>query len=266
MKENMKQQLITTNSIPRTGWFGSALAAFVLLATAAASSAQVLPPSSLPYGLSYQEWSAKWWQWSLEQSTNHLELVGGPGICDGPASRVQFLAGALLLGSGGQAAITNKVSISAGTPLFLTILSVWDDNSGCPFTSYTAEELRATVVGLWSAVTVTSCTIDGKPVPGLSDPTNTVYNVESPYFSYTTAPEGNVLAGIFGDTCIGGGVTIYPAVADGVYLMLAPLSPGKHTIHTIGVVGPLSSPYVVEDVTYEITVGRNFGCGSGGRD
>ena len=56
-----------------------------------------------------------------------------------------------------------------------------------------------------------------------------------------------------------GGVTIYPAVADGVYLMLSPLKSGKHTIHTVGVVGPLASPFVVEDVTYDITVDRDFG-------
>ena len=69
-----------------------------------------------------------------------------------------------------------------------------------------------------------------------------------------------MLAGIFGDTCIGGGMTIYPAVADGVYLMLSPLKLGKHNrFTTVGVVGPLASPFVVEDVTYDITVDRDFG-------
>jgi hypothetical protein len=257
-KQNMKNQLILNKLTSRPGRWGSALAALLLLATVASSPAQVLPPSTLPYGLSYQEWSTKWWQWSLEQSTDHLELVGGPGICDGPASQVRFLAGSLL--SSGQAAITNRVTVTDGTPLFFTILSVWDDNTGCPFTTFTAEQLRATVEGDWSAVTVTTCTIDGVPVAGLKNPTNTVYHVQSPFFSYTTAERGNVLAGIFGDTCIGGGVTIYPAVADGVYLMLSPLKPGKHTIHTAGVVGPLASPFVVEDVTYDITVTKDSGC------
>jgi hypothetical protein len=256
-EQNMKNQLILNKLTSRPGRWGSALAALLLLATVASSPAQVLPPSTLPYGLSYQEWSTKWWQWSLEQSTDHLELVGGPGICDGPASQVRFLAGSLL--SSGQAAITNRVTVTDQTPLFFTILSVWDDNSGCPFTTFTAEQLRATVEGDWSAVTVTTCTIDGVPVAGLKNPTNTMYHVQSPFFSYTTAERGNVLAGVFGDTCIGGGVTIYPAVADGVYLMLSPLKPGKHTIHTVGVVGPLASPFVVEDVTYDITVDRDFG-------
>ena len=76
----------------------------------------------------------------------------------------------------------------------------------------------------------------------------------SPPFSYTTAEHDNVLAGYFGASCIPGDFTIYPAVADGVYLMLAPLSPGKHTVHTVGVVGPLSAPFAKVDKTSEITV------------
>jgi hypothetical protein len=43
-------------------------------------------------------------------------------------------------------------------------------------------------------------------------------------------------------------------VADGVYLMSAPLAPGRHTIHFTGIVGPADSPYVSQDITYQITV------------
>jgi hypothetical protein len=258
-KHTMKNHLIPIKLIARPDWFGSALAGLLLLAIAASSSSgQVLPPSSLPYGYSYQEWSAKWWQFVLEQSTNHLELVGEPAICDGPASHVRFLAAVYLPGSGGSATETNHVTIPAHTPLFFSILSTWADNSGCPtFTSATADEIAAYVVGQWSAVTVTTCTIDGVPVAGLDNPTNTVYNVVSPPFSYTTAKEGNVLAADYGEPCIPGGLTIYPAVADGVYLMLSPLSPGKHSIHAVGVVGPVSAPFVVADITYNITVTRD---------
>jgi hypothetical protein len=43
-------------------------------------------------------------------------------------------------------------------------------------------------------------------------------------------------------------------VADGVYLMLSPLSRGKHSIHFVGVAGPVSSPFLKIDITYDITV------------
>jgi hypothetical protein len=260
MERTMKKQLITSKLTAQPGRFGSALAGLLLLAiTAGSSSGQVLPPQSHPYGHSYATWSAKWWRWSLEQSVNNLELISKPDACDG---HVRFLAGSLLLGSGGAASITNKVTISHGTPLFFPIISVWDDNSACPtFTSFTAEQLEATVEGDWTLVTLTTCTIDGVPVAGLSNPATTEYLTQSPTFGYLTAETGNVLADIFGDTCIDGGTFIYPAVADGVYLMLSPLSPGKHIIHSVGVVGPLNAPYVVEDNTYEITVSKASNCG-----
>lgn len=246
----MKNPSTLTKVLSWPGQFGSVVAGLLLLGIAASSSSgEILPPSSLPYGLSYQEWSAKWWQWNLEQSTNHVELVGEPGICNGPASRVRFLAGAP-----GTTNETRHVIIPAETPLFFTILSVWVDNSGCPtFTSFTADELAAQAAGEWSAVTVTTCTIDGVPVAGLDNPTTTAYLVQAPPFSYTTAERGTVLAD-FGEPCIPGRLTVYPAVADGVYLMLSPLSPGKHSIHFVGVVGPVSSPFVEDDITYDITV------------
>ena len=252
----MKNQFTLTNVMSRFARLGLALAGLMLLVIAASSSAQeVLPPSSLPYGLSYEEWSAKWWQWSLGQATNHLELVGAPGICTGPASRVRFLSGVYLPVTGGITSKTNHVIIGPDTPLFFPILSVWDDNSACPtFTSLTADDLGATNASLWSAVTVTSCTVDGVAVAGLENPATTEYFVQSPPFSYTTAEKDNVLAGFFGEPCIPGGLTVYPAVSDGVFLMVAPLKRGKHIIHYIGIAGPANAPYVEENITWDITV------------
>ena len=257
----MKNTVTFKNMAFLRGRLGSALAALLLLAgTVLSSLAGVLPPSSLPYGLSYQEWSAKWWQWSLEQSTNHLEYVGYPGVCEGPGSNVRFLAGVYIPGSGGISIETNHIVVSDQNPLFLSVLSVWVDNTGCPtFTTNSVDQLVAEAVGDWSFVTVTTCTIDGVAVPGLSNPTNSVYLVQASPFSYTTAERGNVLAAFDGDPCLGGGVTIYPAVAYGDYLMLSPLSPGKHTIHVVGVVGPESSPFVEDNITYDITVERGLG-------
>ena len=38
----------------------------------AAPSEAVLPPTAKPYGQTYSEWAARWWQWALGQpiSTN----------------------------------------------------------------------------------------------------------------------------------------------------------------------------------------------------
>jgi hypothetical protein len=256
----MKEQKMKNQQILRklaSARLGLALAGLTVLATSGISAAaEVLPPSSLPYGKSYQEWSAKWWQWTLEQSTNDLQLVSGTDQCSLLGDRVRFLAGVYIPGTGGISVQTNTVYIPENTPLFFPILSVWVDNSACPtFTSFTADELAAQAAGEWSAVTVTSCTIDGVAVAGLNDPATSEYLTQAAPFSYTTAAKDNILAGLYGVPCVPGGLTIYPAVADGVYLMVAPLWTGKHKIHIVGIVGPADAPYVKDDITYEITVG-----------
>lgn len=64
-----------------------------------------------------------------------------------------------------------------------------------------------------------SCEIDGVAINNLQS-----YRAESPLFDFTL-PENNVL-----------GVAAGPgqSVADGVYLMVAPLSVGQHTIRFTG--------------------------------
>ena len=49
-----------------------------------------------------------------------------------------------------------------------------------------------------------------------------------------------------------------PAVADGYYLMLEPLSVGYHTIHFTGKLA-IDSYYFSLDVTYNLTVARGHG-------
>jgi hypothetical protein len=235
-----------------------ALAGLMLLGIAVSSSAapEILPPSSLPYGYSYEEWSAKYWQWTLGQSVNNLEPLGDPGVCTGQGSRVRFL-GPSKIGGDAIHIVTNHVTIPSGTPLFFPVFALWEDNGNCPlsaFTTFTAAQLAAFDQETWSAVTETTCIIDGIAVAGMDDPTNSVFNVVSPPFSYTTAENDNILAGELGATCLPGDFTIYPAVAEGLYVMLAPLSPGKHTIHAVAVVGPASAPYAVADKTIDITV------------
>lgn len=249
----MDNHITNTKATYRPGRFGLALAALMLLVAATlTSSGQVLPPSSFPYGYSYQEWSAKWWRWTMGLSTNHLEGVGSPGICEGPASRVRFLDE--LTESSTQ---TNHVIIPVETPLFFMIAASYYDNTACPLsasTSYTADQLAAMAVGVYNGnIVQITFTIDGVPVAGLEDPINTVYYVVSPPLSYTTAEEGNVVAILEGEPCLPGGLTVYPFEAVGTYLMLSPLSEGKHTIQLFYNFGA----YGTEDITFDITVTRD---------
>jgi hypothetical protein len=264
--KTMKRNTSLKTLLLQHGPLGAVVTALLVLAnTASTSSGQALPPDSHPYGLSYQEWAVKWWQWSFSLSTNNLEFVGTPDLCRGEGTQVRFLAGVYIPGNNGISIETREVTIAPGTPLFLTVLANEDDNSGCngaalEFATNTVSELLDTVAGNWGYVTETSCTVDGEVVPGLSDPATTPYLVTTPPFSYTTAKEGNVVANLFGVPCLPGDFTVYPAVAEGVYLMIPPLSPGKHVIQFVGLVGPTSNPFVENDITYDITVKGDHGC------
>jgi len=189
----------------------------LLAAAVSPSSGQVLPPSSLPYGYSYEEWLAKWGHLVMGLDTNHVASLNDSGICSGPASRVRFPIWHYAPG-------TNYTTIDAGTPLFFPLVwYVWD-NTACPlsaFASYTADQLAALDEQYYSAVTAISCTIDGVAVDGLENPSNSVYHVISTPFSYTTAESGNIVVGLEGEPCIPGGLTVYPAVMAAIVEPLA---------------------------------------------
>ena len=61
--------------------FLTGLAAALLLMSSATASAQenpnpgIFPPGSSPYGRSYGEWSAKFWQWALSLPVNYNPLT-----------------------------------------------------------------------------------------------------------------------------------------------------------------------------------------------
>jgi len=100
-----------------------------------------------------------------------------------------------------------------------------------------------------------TCTIDNVAVPDLLSS----YRVRSPAFNYTTPPNNNLLEAAEGEPCYNDPsptptpFTVVGAVADGFYLMVAPLSLGAHTVHFTGQSGNiLSGTY--EDMTYNLTV------------
>src|SRR4051794_32791649 len=55
----------------------------------------VLPPNSAPHGLTYGEWSAKWWKWALEKTKEQSPLLDttGANCTVGQSGHIWFLAG-----------------------------------------------------------------------------------------------------------------------------------------------------------------------------
>jgi hypothetical protein len=274
----MQHHNTRTNRILTAGGITCAAAALALLLTsplpAVADEDNTTNPDGIkpplvqtePYGKTYGEWSAKWWQWTMAFPSNADPASNTAPPDSDQSGKVWFLAtahGSVTVG--GSATVTRSLTVPNGKALFFPVLAVIDDNTGCPAYNnplLTAEELAAQAADIFTAVSKTTCTIDGVAVPGLDDPQHSLYRVQSPAFTYKVASHNNLLAAVFDGPCIPDGITVTPAVSDGVFLMVAPLSVGPHTIHFVGVVGPVATPFFFKDITYNITVAP----GKGDRD
>lgn len=205
-----------------------------MTALAKSPNPTVLPPNSHPYGMTYSEWGARWWQWLLGQGTVDLNSDTTGELCGiGQAGQVWFLAGAW----GGS--FTRECTVPKGKAIFFPVANwvyitfPWDPND-------TVELAHATVkAGMDTAMDI-SAEIDGVALEELES-----YRVQSPedqtkLFDLTLSEEN-----LFGLPPM-----VYPTAADGIYLMLTPLSPGDHTIN-FHVQFPGYEPI---DVTYNLTV------------
>src|SRR5262249_55520548 len=82
-------------------------------------NAGVLPPNSNPFGITYGEWSAAWWQWLLAipaPVNPNLDLTGA-NCGQGQSGQVWFLAGNF----GGTS--TRTCTMPAGRALLVPILN-----------------------------------------------------------------------------------------------------------------------------------------------
>lgn len=191
----------------------------------------ILPPDSRVQGLTYGEWSAVFWQQAFALPASDSWLGGHYG----PDCFFARIGNVGLAVSGG-GTLNLSCEVPAGMPLFMVVLA-----SECstieppPFYGGNEEELRACALTFVPADLQVS--IDGASVENLSD-----YLVLSPLYEFTV-PEDN----FFG---VPGG-TVAQSISYGTWLMLAPLTPGEHTIYVYGTY-PLFG--FIYDATFDITV------------
>ena len=234
----MKNQMFR---VMKSALLAAALATFVSISPAVSHAGPatpgVFPPQSSPYGKSYSQWSAAWWQWLMA-----LPLDGHPGndspdfdVTEGQSGHVWFLTGPF-------GTIHRNVTIPAGTALYVALVNVESSTlEEPPFYGATAADQLAIANGFASYITDLSFTLDGKSVDNIGD-----FRVTSPQFGFT-APS----PWIFGET---GGTGLSTGV--GYFVMLSPLSVGTHTIHYTGAFKFSEAPgdYIAVDMTYNVTV------------
>jgi hypothetical protein len=186
----------------------------------------VIPPYDTPYGKSYGEWAAEWWIWA--------ELAGGRPVLDETGEYCgdgQYKKGPwFLAGTAGEVDVVRECQVPTGRMLFFPIINIaWIKREGDP----PEEDLRAMLDFFVSTMGDLEVIIDGRPLQQLE-----MYRAQSPTFTY---PAGHW----------------YPppeapgSIADGFYIMLAPLSAGEHTIEFGG--GSDAFGFATY-VTYNLTV------------
>jgi hypothetical protein len=216
----------------------------------------VAPLQSNPYGASYAQWSARWWQYALSVPTSQSPFLDqtGANFAAGQSGNVWFLSGAFVFTPGpgepppinpNLAQVDRHVTLPAGKALFFPVLNAEWDNlvPGGPNTTYTVDQLRQLAKAGMDGAENMQVQVDGHSIKNVPS-----YRVQSPVFSYTL-PDDNITS--FASGVNVPGQTVSPAVGDGVYLMLRPLSVGKHVIHFSGDFGQGNFAL---DITYHITV------------
>jgi hypothetical protein len=197
------------------------------------------------YGKSYGDWVVAYWQWALSipYATNPwANDPDGSLAANGQGGPVWFLGGTL------GDSVTRSVTIPSGKAIFLPVsqwifgATVGDCQPSNPGVTCDVPTLKRSAAAAAKAATLLAVSIDGQALSDVKD-----YRILSPAAFSVTEPDGNVSQS-FGYAVPAG--TYSPQVADGYYMLLAPLSHGAHTI-VVHVISSLGFEYVI---TYNITV------------
>lgn len=179
------------------------------------NSPGVYTNASKPYGLTYGDWTTKWWQWaySVPRNVNPSYDDSGRYCSEGQTGPVWFLTGSY------KHAVDRHCDIPAGKSLLLTIL-----NSECSIAEFpslkTEQDLRNCAKQMQDSVIGVSAVLDGVSVKGMDK-----YRIQSPLFNYTIG-KNNIL-GL-------PALTTTESVSDGNWLFLKPLPAGEHVLYFKG--------------------------------
>ncbi|MEW6155816.1 MAG: hypothetical protein AB1813_00185 [Verrucomicrobiota bacterium] len=187
----------------------------------------ILEPGELLAGKPRSEWASEWWRWAFSLPTTRHPLFDMADSGAGQSGPVLFLGGAFTSLPQADGSFLSQVdrscAVQPGVNLFFPVATVAWDNLGCPANSALSEsELLDLARGVMAHAMDLSCKLNGIEVRNLTD-----YSVETKAFAYLLPAEPN-LSDITQCQHFEGAVD--PAVAVGVFIAVAPLPVGRHTI------------------------------------
>jgi hypothetical protein len=179
----------------------------------------------------YQTLAAKWWAWAIDEGFAPILDDGAVDCAAGQQGKTWFLAGSFF----NVGAKNRTCAIPQGTQLFFPVLNQFCGELPATFTMQLHElracavrELAKAIADFGVDVDSLTATVDGK--------TALLVRAQSALFPLHLG-EPNVFEAPPGT---------YLEAADGYWVLLDPLPPGKHFVHIV------ADPVI--DVTYEITV------------
>jgi|SRR5215831_2608324 len=168
-----------------------------------------------PFGRSWEEWTAKWWQWFLTiPIIEHpaYDKTGEKAGINQFDPNVWFIAGT----TGGKA--ERAIFIPPGKAILFPVINVTTSYSENPSLK-TIADLELFVNDQMNDIARKEVIIDGEQIL-----VSEMYRVKSPEFQFSFPPD-NIYGVQAGQTT---------GVGEGYWIFLRVLSPGKHTIKTAG--------------------------------
>jgi hypothetical protein len=187
----------------------------------------------------FDKLTGEWWQWatSIPLSDNPINDTSGVNCMVGQSGPIWFLGGTF---GGGSA--TRKCSIPEDKKLFFPVINSVNINTpnvcGQGPDDMSVGDLRSKVATFIDNATNLSVKVDGKM--------QTISRVKSDVFD-VVLPEDNIFDASCGSNVPAG--VYFPAIDDGFYVLLNPLSAGPHTVEIHAETGGF-----ILDVKYDLNV------------
>jgi hypothetical protein len=237
-----------------------------MVTTGGPGTSAAYPPGSEPFGHTYDEWGALWWEWAAAIPAATNPIVGGD-CTQNQAGDVWFLAG----NQGGTDMRT--CTIPSDKAILFPVLNALcypcaelDGTDACDLLD--EPTLLTCLDGLFDGATL-AVELDGDAIEDVGDYLTDgslgmldYDNVEPSLFFFPADAFGPGVPAADAECAAPwaeGNVCEAPAgpkstSAAGIYVMLEALSPGTHSLHFYGALGPAEAPDFALDVTYELTV------------
>lgn len=196
-------------------------------ASSADDNSFLVPSGQSVAGMTQVEWSRVWWQWarSFDESESPVADRSGERCHFKQGGPVWFLAGTY-----GSRRTIRTCTVPAGKHLFFPLINyvVYPRD---PLHPPTCRAVTADAKRMTEGISSLILDINGNPIPGL----------EQRRFATTTCFNLAAQADQPGE--------VFPSAANGYYVMLKPLRPGRYEINFGGVL-----PDMAQAVTYRLTV------------